>query len=300
MGSAPPTSSDKVTIQGSDKVTIQGSEIHAISPEGVEASMPLGALLERVADRGIDTGELILPDGVKAIVPGSNGIVVVHQTPPRVYAFKWIAKDSPGLFGENAVYRDVRLALPYLVVLASFERDPRGGLDIHSGSECFFRTAPIKSLGDELCFPALLNCSKFPETRGKPLAWICVQHLRRRRRVATEEPSRRFEQSLRGLLSHLLETGFNYSSEHHEGSSWFTATVEAGVDPRVASVETWEAATTEDPLFVLDVPWLPTGRSLGEMVRRVGSRQKGRRTSVESAGDLARVLFNGQKKKVKK
>ena len=105
---------------------------------------------------------------------------------------------------------------------------------------------------------------------------------------------------MRTLLSHLLETGFNYSSEHHEGASWYTATVEAGVDPRIATVEEWEAATREDSLFVLDVPWLPTGKSLGEIARRVGSRQNGRRATYASAGDLARVLFHSQKEKVKK
>lgn len=283
-----------------DNVTIEGDFIRATSPEGVEASMKLGELIERITAREIDTGEMVLPDGVKAILPGRNGIVVVHQTPPRVHAFRWIKDDSPEDFGSAATYRDVRIALPYLVVLASFERDPRGNLCLNTGSECFFRTAPIRSLGDELLYPALLNCSKFPSTRGKPLAWICVQHLSREQLRSESDPGRHLELSLKALLAHLLEAAFNKSSEHHEGSSWFTATVEAGVDPRIANVEEWQAATLKDPLFVLEVPWLPTGKSLKEIALRVGSRQKGRPASYTTAGDLARVVFHGRKEEVAK
>ena len=96
------------------------------------------------------------------------------------------------------------------------------------------------------------------------------------------------------LLRHLLESGFNRSSEHHELNSWFSETVAAGVDPRIASVRDWERATAEDPLFVLEVPWLPTGLSLGKVADRIARvhGRPGRR--ITCADDVARLVINAK------
>src|SRR5689334_25363037 len=45
-------------------LTIEGSEVTATSPEGQSASMPLEAFLGRVAARRMDTGGVVLPDGI--------------------------------------------------------------------------------------------------------------------------------------------------------------------------------------------------------------------------------------------
>ena len=47
-----------------------------------------------------------------------------------------------------------------------------------------------------------------------------------------------------------FETGFNYSSEHNEGNSWYSAS--KVVDKRIQSMDAWEQATREDRLFALD------------------------------------------------
>ena len=93
----------------------------------------------------------------------------------------------------------------------------------------------------------------------------------------------------------LLEVGFNYSSEHHEGSSWFTAS--RSVDPRVATVDEWQKATDDNRLFPLDVPWLSTGKTLRQIVERMFSLRT-RRTAavVQTARDIARIVFNGKSK----
>jgi hypothetical protein len=90
----------------------------------------------------------------------------------------------------------------------------------------------------------------------------------------------------------LLETGFNYSSERHEGASWFGES--ARVDRRVSTVESWEAATAKEPLFVLDVPWLKTGLSVRQVVERIFKNHRAPRSAAASAGDLARLVFNQQ------
>jgi hypothetical protein len=278
-------------------VTLEGDEARAGLPEGVSASMKLAELFARLREDAPDSRGAVLPDGVKLLAPLPTGFVAVHQTPPRVYAFRWIARDSPREFGSGTTYRSVRLALPYLVVLAVFERLRGGVPQLSSRNECFFARAPVdaRGLDTELCFPALLNCSRLPDDPTKPLSWICTEHL------PPIEPRRRrtLDQSLRSglqtLLHHLLESGFNRSSEHHEGSSWFTETAAARVDERVASVEAWERASAADPLFALEVAWLPTGRTLGQVLERIAGAGR-RRAGVACAEDVARVILNARRR----
>ena len=135
-----------------------------------------------------------------------------------------------------------------------------GSLDvplIAQENECFFRTEPLRSLNDPVFYPALLNCSKFDPPDGRPLSWICTQFMQdRANQIARKstDPNVTMRKGMEALLHCLLETGFNYSSEHHELTSWFTVSKEQ--DPRIATVERWEAETKKDPNFVLDVPWL--------------------------------------------
>lgn len=95
---------------------------------------------------------------------------------------------------------------------------------------------------------------------------------------------------MRALLHCLLETGYNKSSEHHEESSWFTES--AGVDPRIAAIEEWEKATASDSLFVLDLPWLKTGMTLGQVMDRIFANARVSLPRMTSATDLARLMIN--------
>jgi hypothetical protein len=256
--------------------------------------MKLESLLGRTHAAVPDTRGAILPDGVKCVLPIGNGCIAVHQTPPRVYSFRWIAANSPAEYGPGTSYRQVRLALPYLLVLAAFER-ARGGLpQLSSHNECFFLNQPLdaKGLETELCYPALLNCSRFPDSPGHPLSWICTQNLSSREFGRAQNLDQSLRIGLQALLHHLLETGFNRSSEHHEMSSWFAESVAARIDPRIASVEAWERATAEDPLFVLEVPWIPTGFSLQKVVERIGEAHGPSRARVTCAEDVARLILN--------
>lgn len=277
---------------GPEVVTVEGEHVHACSPEGAARSMRLVELLERVVPRRLDTGAAVLPDGVKCALPVPGGTVLVHQTPPRVHRFQWIAPDSPAPFGKGARYREVRLALPYLVVLAVFDGAPGAIPSLARSSECFFSNRPLDlaGLATELRYPALLNCSRFPdEDPARPLSWICVEHLRPL--APADDVATALRQGLASLLHHLLESGFNLSSEHHELSSWYSETVAAAVDPRVATVEAWERASAEDGLFALDVPWLPAGRTLAQVVARIGAARPQGGACVRTARDLQRVLF---------
>jgi hypothetical protein len=277
-----------------EEVKVLGDEVVATLPEGNQKKMKLKDVLKKMAPQVPDTCGAILPDGVKAAIPFAGGVILVHQTPPQVYSFRWIAEGSAAEFGPGTTYRTVRLALPYVIVLAVFGGTPRGVPQLSQRSECFFSNVPLEKQGLDtpMSYPALLNCSKIPDDGEHALSWICTQHLPPQEFGGRRTLDASLRDGLGALLRHLLESGFNRSSEHHEGASGFGASVEAAIDPRIANVESWEKATADNPLFVLEVPWLPTGKTLGEVVARVGKPGRGRARTFTSASDIARLMFN--------
>lgn len=282
-----------------ERVVFQGDSAIATLPEGTERKMKVVDLIAHLAPSVPDTCGVILPDGVKNALPVKGGVILVHQTPPQVWGFRWIANDSETEFGPGTKYRTVRLGLPYVIVLAMFGTAKRGEVALSHSNECYFSNSPIEAerLDTSLCYPALLNCSKvsLEEGGGLPLSWICTQHMPKKDLRGHKTMDAAFQCGLGALLRHLFESGFNRSSEHHEGASGFSASVDAKIDPRVASVEAWEKATSEDPLFALEVPWLPVGHTLREIMARTGGVGRG----FETTADLARLIFNPPKSAAK-
>lgn len=272
------------------RVVIEGSEAMTTSPEGVVARMPLPRLLQQLTGNRPSTGDLILPDGVKAVIPHGSITVFAWESPPRLHSLTWIAKDSPAPFGSSAKYRPVRVALPYLIILAVFEADGAGQLHLSEQSECFFRNAPLKSVQDELHYPAFLNCYSFGPGGSKPLSWICTAGLRRTAAMYSPNVNDRVRASLDVIRQYLLETGFNHSDGQGGQRSWFAKS--RSVDPRLATIEAWEEASAKDPLFVLDVPWLPTGLTLGQVSERIAHHHQEAEAQGITAATLARILFN--------
>src|ERR1041385_6056272 len=275
-----------------DRITIDGAEVTALSPEGKTASMPLEDFTARMAPRRMDTTGVILPSGVVAMNSEGPITIWVHQTPPSVYRFKWIARDSPAPYGSEAKYRTVRIALPYLLVFAVFTGEP-GQLTLSKNNECFFRNDPLECDEEEVHYPALLNCSKIalPDGGGHR-SWICTQHLVRSHFDREKDPGRRMRGAFKELMRCLLETGFNLSSETHEGASFFTES--RNCDARIATVEDWEKATDKDPLFVLDVAWLKTGLTVRQMIDRIIQYHRPGRAPASSAS-LAKLVYGHKK-----
>jgi hypothetical protein len=277
-------------------VTLEGEKARAVLPEGSSASMPLVDLVSRLQPSAPDTRGIVLPDGTKALLPTQTGLILVHQTPPSVFSFRWIANDSKARHGPKTTYRTVRIGLPYVIVLAVYQ-GARGGVpQLTSLNECFFSNEPLErnGLDSKLCFPALLNCSKFRPATGRPLSWICTQHLPEDEFAGRSDLESSVRDGLRALLRHLFESGFNLSSEDHELCSWFSASVKARIDPRIMTIEKWVEATEKEPLFALDVPWLPTGRTLREITERVHYGSP-RRAPFSTSDDFARVILNAGK-----
>ena len=274
------------------KLVVEDTDVIATSPEGTTARMRVETLLARLTSGQLSTGSLVLPDGVKAMVSKGNLTVMVWECPPRLHSFDWIANDSPKAFGPGTTYRQVRLALPYVIIVAVFSRNEAGLPHLLPNNECFFRNAPLKKLEDDLCYPALLNCSRFDPPDGRPLSWICTQHLQPTPGMRSSEAAERFRAALDALRHCLLETAFNHSSERHEGASWFG--LSRKVDRRLATVEAWEKASAQDPLFVLEIPWINTHHSLRQVIDRIFALLQAGDNRVTNASGLARIIFNSR------
>jgi hypothetical protein len=275
-----------------DVISIDKDTVTVTSPEGTRTQMKLGDFLRLLAPERIDTSDLALPAGTRSFRTRGRFGILIHETAPRVHGFKWIDEKSPTPFGEGTVYRTASIALPYVVVFAVFEQGQRDMFRLSEVNECFFSNEPLKSLDQKLCYPALLNCSRFDPPEGHPLSWICTQHLRRRSRSKSASRNQLLHAELTALLHCLLETGFNYSSEHHEKESWFTASRKA--DKRLASVADWEKATAVDPLCAIDISWLPTQLTAAQITERIFENLEAAGPQIRSSNDLARIIINNR------
>ena len=279
-----------------ERVIFEGETVTATSPEGTTASMPITGLIERLAPQRMDTLGVVLPDGVKCVLPIPGGTVLVKEVKPRVHPMRWIAADSPVPYGPSASYREVTIALPYTIVVAVFENQEGGMTRLGRSSECFFSNQSLdrEGLDTQLSYPALLNCSRFPALPAHPLSWICVEHLPHQDLRGAESATDGYRLGLAALLEHLFGAAFNLSSDANELASWFSETVRAGVDERLSSVEAWEQATREDPLFALEVPWLPTGHTLREVAQRIVDARGAGSRPCRTTRDLGRIVFQNE------
>lgn len=275
------------------RLEISGSQVEATSPDGASASMDVRPFVEALHSDCPSTGELVVPDGVRMFLPAPRALIVVWELPPAVHSVRW-AEGTPARHGR---YRERRLAMPYLEIFAVFNRDAHGRLSLSGSNELYFRTSPITDPGDALCFPALLNISAFnPNLEdARALSWICTQFLDRGALAAERDPNRRFRKSLEALRSMVLEAAFNFSSERHEMTSYWT--LSARSIPEIADIDRWEKLSAKDPLFVLDIPWLPatwrgrpfTPQALAQRTFRIMNACDPPR---DSADGLARIVFN--------
>lgn len=286
----PPAPDAALSALAPGTLLVRDSAIHTVSAEGVAAGMTLEHLFAMAAGLGAGA-TAVLPDGVKIVFQRGPFTIWVHQCPPCVRTLEWIAANSKEKFGTGTKYRKVTIALPYVIVFSVFHPAAEGCTTLAKHNECFFRNAPLTSADDELCYPALLNCSKFNAAiqPAKPLSWICTQYLDRGFE-AESDPNRCQRRAFKALMACLYETGFNYSSEHHEESSWFTES--RGIDPRVATIEAWQAASAADPLFVLDLPWLPTRMSVAQVAERTFGILNATGPDLRTAKALARFVMN--------
>jgi hypothetical protein len=254
-----------------DQLTLQNGKVLLTTEEGQLLERPEADLVAMLRGEFLPPlGETSLPDGVKFYEWRPPLLLVVHQFPPHVRQFRWIAPDSPQEFGPGTVYRKVRLSIPYAITFALYHQQ-NNRLFLAGDNELYFRNEPLHCRSDCLGYPALLNVSRI-KTNKRERAWICTQYLR-------WPPTADWTGQLEALLEHTWNGGFNLSSEHHEGASWYGAS--RGVHRDLHPVERWEKASAANDAFALTVPWKPVPLTVGEIMESLfeehGLPNRGRR-----------------------
>ncbi len=248
----------------SDQLTIKDGKIYLTTEEGQTLERDESKLVDMLRDEFLPPlNGSALPDGVKFTEWRPPYFLVVHQMPPHVRQFRWIANDSPARFGPETKYRKVRLSIPYSITFAMYFQQVKG-LFISQGNELYFRNEPLRSKEEKLCYPALLNISKILSAR-RNRAWVCTQYLRYGKNAD-------WTGQLQSLLDHIWNGGFNLSSEDHEGASWYG---ESKKIKNIHPVEEWEKATEKDEAFGLSVPWLEAPLKVGELMDAMFSEMRG-------------------------
>lgn len=239
-----------------DTLTIRGGKLMLATDEGRQIELPEEQLVDMLrSEIEAPINGAALPDGIKFMQWRAPFLMVVHQFSAHVRRLRWIADDSPVPYGPGTKFDIRRISLPYAITFATFFQ--RGNqLSIMGANELYFRNEPLKFKTDRVCYPALLNVSRI-EAPKRLRSWICTQYLRC-------EPNQDWTAQLGALLDHTFNGGFNRSSEHHEGASWYGES--QGIHPDLHPIARWEQASHDNDAFALSVPWKPCPLNVGELM----------------------------------
>ncbi|MFQ6116173.1 MAG: hypothetical protein ACE5NG_19090, partial [bacterium] len=191
-----------------DSLEIVGNEvIHKVNGM-VSKKIPLTSLIKALQNSGdLELFPGILPEGVKYVVRrGISTVVVVEQTamPRGVFV---VAEDSPAPYGSEVKSQRRWLSFPYVYLLILFCGNALSGYQ-----QVFYRTKPLTSLDDELYLCNLPNVST-EGPHGLPY-WFCSQYIGKVSNVPWPD-------KITMIVNHLWKSGFNWSSDYHEGLSQF-------------------------------------------------------------------------------
>jgi hypothetical protein len=226
---------------------------------------PLEAVLRYVA-RVMPSPLPLLPPGIRWLCRQKDLLNLVVEHPPqcRTLRVSW------GKKGEDD-YHPYHLAFPYIIYVLTFYRD---GFE---EMKMFFRNSSLSSPTDTLYHTNL------PNVRGEPGHYgsqrVC---LRYRPELLEGVP---LAEAVPDLIEFFWSTGFNQDIAN---SAFGRAMAR---DPRLASLEAWETASREDPLFVLEVDWEPANRDLPGLWTECLMLHGETADPIASASELADILY---------
>jgi len=208
----------------------------------------------------------VLPPGTRWLRQRQDLLLLAVEHPPQCRTLR-VSSSKKG--GDD--YQAFRLALPYVVYLLTFYRD---GFE---EMKMFFRVSPLTAMADTLYRTCL------PNVRGEPGHYgsqrVC---LRYRPEMLEGVP---LAQAVPALLDFFWSTGFNQDISN---SAFEQA---RGLDPRLANLAAWEAATAENPLFPLEVNWEAAERNLPDLWTECLKLHGENEQPVNGAEELADILY---------
>ncbi len=194
-----------------------------------------------------DEGPILMPDFTRIFYKKGNTEVVLQEFAPQVRRLKF---HNALLVENDTTGTDVKsftLGLPYVVFMFKFV----GG--IFQEVYCSFNNAPLKRLDETPKVPYLSNI-------GTDLR-VCLGSFDR----AENLEKGNIAQQCSSIISYFWQSLFvnELGDNYWQCKSHFLTN-----DARLGSLTAWQAATEENPLFVIDEPgWLPYGaNTYGDMI----------------------------------
>ena len=259
-------------MSGDTELRISGNTVQVRSGRSKLAEVAIGDFVRAVGRASGPGPDVVVPRGVRVSRRVGEALAVAVEVPPGARRVRWIRDDSDEPFGEDAKYREVRLAFPFVIVLLVLHRGRLTGQQ-----QLYYRTAPLESADDPLLLPNLYNVA----TGYGQRCWLCLQHV-------NQQPDWTPDQTISTAVDHTFSAAFNRSSDVHEGNSYWE--MMRDIDPRVASVEAWEEATRADRCFPLGVAWKPAQTSVRAELDAMLGRLEAALPSEPSASQLAGLV----------
>jgi hypothetical protein len=204
---------------------------------------------------------------------GKNGVCVL-EFEPAMHTFRWITdkrnpRDSAPDIGKDVQYQERILGMPYLVLVLPFA----SGMLQTGACQAFYRTKPLASWRDELYMTNILNIA-----RGYGFtSWVCMIGYHQVQGISWQD-------AIEDAVRYFFWSAFNRSSEVNELNSHYGTVRGMNLHQGLESVDAWELATREDPLFMTKVPWPETGHTVESAIAVAFSKMSlaGRTINLEN------------------
>ncbi|MDP3997159.1 MAG: hypothetical protein U1C49_03060 [Candidatus Andersenbacteria bacterium] len=240
-----------------------------------QGTLPLTLYLKQLASlyagqEEFNTGLVPCGMNVRATYQRYGMTVFLVEVAPSTRTLKWIRDDSPAPYGNEATYCDACISLPYqyfFVTIDNMTIDNSPRLTSHNS--VYFANQPITSLDEPLGECHFHNCSVNAYSLH---CWICTQWLSGDMGLGKNPAPM---QLVAAFIEWFYASGFNRSSDFHEGTSFWSRNRQELGDKRLENIAAWKRASSRNPGFVLRVKWRPslTAREVLEELTRIPDRR---------------------------
>ena len=189
-------------------------------------------------------GPVLMPDYTRLYYRKGKSEVVIMELPPQIRLMKFmgslVKRENTSVSSlpqeEMQKVYQYSLALPYVIFIFKFVEG------MFAEVRCAFSDRPLRTLGEKPLRPYLSNIDS-------NLA-VCLGKSFDQKELIKDNVA----QQAAFVLSHFWQTVYSDEWATH---FWNTRASFQGSDPRMATMETWQEASVDNPLFVVeDVKWL--------------------------------------------
>lgn len=181
-------------------------------------------------------GPVLMPDNTRIYYRKGQSEIVLQEFQPHSRILKFqecLDAESSGSSSSKAIKSYV-LGLPYVVFIFKFTKG------MFEEVKCAFCDRPLKTLDEKPIAPYFSNI----DTTLK----VCLGSGFDREQLLKDQ----IAQQIAYTLDHFWNACFSDEWSTHY---WNAKRHFASNEPKLASLENWEKATEEDPLFAVQAPW---------------------------------------------